>query len=308
MAFTPIDIPTQEILETDFVVDLRVISNANTLLLKDSIEDLINNLEIDTNTLSIGTDTPISYIRSNSLIMEDTGFVFQTGSPSQIISSLTKNSSDQSVLNVDILSVDSDFQANTVSSNSVIVTNSLTSNGIITLNAPLDIQSAVSQSKESIVAIVSDNAGTAEATITLTDTSRQNIFITLEADASVYTGGGIVGGINDFKLKIDFDASNPPIQDTEFTICLVNVQELGMAANTTIIPDINSSGGLVFTIEAGTNQNTSAPITLHDGNSELTIGAGDLEQYKSLTTMIYVLDANATDRLMVKSLVNMTLA
>lgn len=307
MAFTPIDIPTQEILETDFVVDLRVISNANTLLLKDSIEDLINNLEIDTNSLSIGTDTPINYIRTASVILEDTGFVFQTGSPSQIISSLTKNSSDQSVLNVDVLSVDADFQANTVSSNSVIVTNSLTSNGIITLNAPLDIQSAVSQSKESIVAVVTDNAGTAEATINLTSTSRQNIFITLDADSSVYTGGGLVGGITAFKLKIDFDASNPPTQDTEFTICLVNIKELGMLASTSIISDINTAG-LTFYVEAGVNQSTTLPITLQDGNSELTIGAGTIGEYKSLATMIYVLDANSTDRLMTKSIINMTLA
>ena len=305
MAFTPIDIPTQEILETDFVVDLRVISNANTLLLKDSIEDLINNLEIDTNSLSIGTDTPISYLRTNSVIFEDTGFVFQTGSPSQIISSLTKNSSDQSVLNVDILSVDSDFQANSVSSNSVIVTNSLTSNGIITLNAPLDVQSAVSQSKESIVAVVSDNAGTAEATINLTSTSRQNIFITLEADASVYTGGGLVGGINDFKIKIDFDASNPPSQDTEFTICLVDVREVG--TTTSIISDINTAT-LPFYVEAGVNQNTTLPITLHDGNSQLSINAGDIGEYKSLATMIYILDGASNDRLMVKSMVNMVLA
>ena len=76
MAFTPVDIPTQEVLETDFVVDLRVISNANTILLKDTLESLINNLEIDVNTLSIGTDTPISFLRSDSVIMEDTGFVY----------------------------------------------------------------------------------------------------------------------------------------------------------------------------------------------------------------------------------------
>ena len=307
MAFSPVSIPTQEILETDFVVDLRVISNANTLLLKDAIEDLINNLEIDVNTLSIGTDTPISYLRTDSVIMEDTGFVFQTGSPTQIISSLTKNGSDQSVLNVDILTVDDSFQADTISSNSVIITNSLTSNGTITLNAPLDIESSVSESRESITAVLSDNANTAEATITLSSTSRQNIFLTLDADSSVYTGGGLVGTITDIKVIIDFDATNPPAQDTQFTICLVNIKEQGQLPTTSIITDINTAT-LPFAIEAGTNQSTAAAITLHDGTSALEITAGTLAEFSSLATMLYIIDFNLVDRLMVKSLVNMTLA
>lgn len=307
MAFSPVSIPTQEILETDFVVDLRVISNANTLLLKDAIEDLINNLEIDVNTLSIGTDNPINYLRADSVIMEDTGFVFQTGSPTQIISSLTKNGSDQSVLNVDILTVDDSFQADTISSNSVIITNSLTSNGTITLNAPLDIQSSVSESKESITAVLSDNANTAEATITLSSTSRQNIFLTLDADSSVYTGGGLVGTITDIKVIIDFDATNPPAQDTQFTICLVNIKEQGQLPTTSIITDINTAT-LPFAIEAGTNQSTAAAITLHDGTSALEITAGTLAEYSSLATMLYIIDFNLVDRLMVKSLINMTLA
>ena len=307
MAFSPVSIPTQEILETDFVVDLRVISNANTLLLKDAIEDLINNLEIDVNTLSIGTDNPINYLRADSVIMEDTGFVFQTGSPTQIISSLTKNGSDQSVLNVDILTVDDSFQADTISSNSVIITNSLTSNGTITLNAPLDIQSSVSESKESITAVLSDNANIAEATITLSSTSRQNIFLTLDADSSVYTGGGLVGTITDIKVIIDFDATNPPAQDTQFTICLVNIKEQGQLPTTSIITDINTAT-LPFAIEAGTNQSTAAAITLHDGTSALEITAGTLAEFSSLTTMLYIIDFNSVDRLMVKSLINMTLA
>lgn len=307
MAFTPIDIPTQEILETDFVVDLRVISNANTLLLKDSIENLINNFEIDVNTLSIGTDTPISYLRSDSIIMEDTGFVFQTGNPSQIISSLTKNGSNQSVLNVDVLTVDDSFQADAISSNTVIITNSLTSNGTITLNAPLDVQSAVSESKESVLAVLTDNAGVAEATVTLTDTSRQNIFVTLDADASVYTGGGIVGGITEFKLKLDFDASNPPVQDTKFTVCIVNIKEQGQPSSTSIMGDINTAG-LVFSIEAGVNQNAFSPIILHDGVSTLSVASGNLKEYSSLASLLYILDQDSKDRLMITSNTNMVIS
>ncbi len=307
MAFTPVNIPVQEILETDFVVDLRVASNANALLLKDSIEDLINNLEIDVNTLSIGTDNPINYLRTDSIIIEDTGFVFQTGFPAQIISSLTKNGSNQSILNVDILTVDSDFQADSISSNSVIVTDSLTSNGILTLNAPLDVQSSVSESRESITAVLSDNAGVAEATVTLTSTSRQNIYLTLDADTSVYTGGGLAGGITDIRVIIDFDATNPPIQNTEFTICLVNIKEQVALPATSIIGDINTAS-LPFTIEAGTNQSTGNPIILHSGTTVLDITTGSLAEYNSLASFLYILDINTNDRLMINSTVNMNMA
>lgn len=307
MAFTPVDIPTQEILETDFVVDLRVISNANTLLLKDAVEDLINNLEIDVNTLSIGTDTPISFIRTDNVIMEDTGFVFQTGSPTQVISSLTKNGSDQSVLNVDILTVDSTFQADALSANSITVANSLTSNGTTTLNAPLDVQSSVSESRESITAVLSDNANTAEATITLTSTSKQNIYLTLDADSSVYTGGSLVGTITDIKVIIDFDAANPPSQNTKFTICLVNIKEQGQLPTTSIISDINTAT-LPFTIEAGTNQSTAASIILHSGTTALSIATGAIAEYNSLVSLLYILDINTDDRLMINSAVNMVIS
>ena len=307
MAFTPVNIPVQEILETDFVVDLRVASNANALLLKDSIEDLINNLEIDVNTLSIGTDNPINYLRTDSIIIEDTGFVFQTGFPAQIIGSLTKNGSNQSILNVDILTVDSTFQADELTSNSVVVADSLTSNGILTLNAPLDVQSSVSESRESITAVLSDNAGVAEATVTLTSTSRQNIYLTLDADTSVYTGGGLVGAITDIRVIIDFDATNPPVQNTEFTVCLVNIKEQGQLPTTSIISDINTAS-LPFTIEAGINQSTGNPIILHSGTTALDITTGSLAEYNSLASFLYILDINTDDRLMINSTVNMNLS
>lgn len=307
MAFTPVDIPTQEILETDFVVDLRVISNANSLLLKDALEDLINNLEIDVNTLSIGTDTPINFIRTDNIIIEDTGFVFQTGSPTQVISSLTKNGSDQSVLNVDILSVDDTFQADALSANSITVSNTIVNNGTTTLNAPLDIQSAVSESRESITAVLTENATIAEATITLSSTSRQNIHLTLDADSSVYTGGGLVGIISEFKVIIDFDAINPPTQNTKFNICLVNIKEQGQLPTTSIIADINTAV-LPFSVEAGVNQSTAAPIILHSGSTSLTIATGLIEEYNSLFSLLYILDINTDDRLMINSAVNMIIS
>ena len=169
MAFTPIDIPIQEILETDFVVDMRIIDNSNFLLLKDKVEDLVNNLEIDTNTLSIGTDTPISYLRTDSLILEDTGFIMQTGMPVQTIAALTKNGSDQSVLNVDILSVDSTIQSDSLSVNALTINDSLQVDGPATFNASTTNLASAIESKEVISAVLIDTLGVATTTINLTN-------------------------------------------------------------------------------------------------------------------------------------------
>jgi hypothetical protein len=315
MAFTPIDIPIQEILETDFVVDMRIIENSNNLLLKDNLEDLINNLEIDVNTLSIGTDTPISYIKTDSVIMEDTGFILQTGTPTQIIGSLTKNGSDQSVLNVDILTVDSNLQTDSFSANAVSVIDSLSVTGDTTLDSRFTTNSSVIESKESITAVLTNVLNVATTTITLTSASKQNIFLTLDAGTGVdpvWVGAALVGGLTDINVIIDFDATNPPAQNMEFTIYLVNIKEEGQLPSTTIIPDINSYAfpgpGLSFTISAGTNQNTASNIELHTGSTSLTIPATSMLEFNSLASMLYIIDFNLNDRLMIKSAVNMTIA
>jgi hypothetical protein len=46
MPFTPISLPIQQILMTNFVTDIATITNANTLLLQAKLEDLINDLRM----------------------------------------------------------------------------------------------------------------------------------------------------------------------------------------------------------------------------------------------------------------------
>jgi len=307
MAFTPIDIPIQEILETDFVVDMRIIENSNNLLLKDNLEDLINNLEIDVNTLSIGTDTPISYIKTDSVIMEDTGFILQTGTPTQIIGSLTKNGSDQSVLNVDILTVDSNLQTDSFSANAVSVIDSLSVTGDTTLDSRFTTNSSVIESKESITAVLTNVLNVATTTITLTSASKQNIFLTLDADPTVYVGAALVGGLTNINVILDFDATNPPAQNMEFTIYLVNIKEEGQLPSTSILTDVNAYP-LGLTLSAGTNQSTAAPIILHSGSVSLSITSGSVVALNSLASMLYIIDETLSDRLMIKSTVNMDIS
>ena len=125
MAFSPVDLPIQEMLQSNFIVDLAQIHNSNVLLLKDKLEDVINTFEIDINTISIGTDNPINNIKTQNVIFQDGGWILQTGIPNQIIAQLSKNGSDQSVLGVDILNIDSTISADSITTNSLTLNDSL---------------------------------------------------------------------------------------------------------------------------------------------------------------------------------------
>lgn len=307
MAFSPIEIPIVLDLETDFVTDFRQTTNSNLLLLKDRIEDLVNNLEIDVSNQTIGTDNPITSIRAASVIMQSTGFVF-LDAELNTIASLTQNSSGESVLNVDNLTIDSLLDVDAITANSLTIADGLTLNGPTTNNAPVTNNSAVSESKENVAVTLTDVSGVATGTITLTSTSRQHIYVKLEADTSVYVGGGLVGSINAIKMLVDFDASNPPSQNQTFTIHIIDVVEQGTGAS--IVADVNaqSGTGIQVQIEAGTNQATTNTILLHSDLAALTqvlaIDAGDLVAYNSNVSFQYIIDENSNDRLMIESLIN----
>lgn len=308
MAFTPVDIPIVLDLATDFVTDFRETTNSNLLLVTDKIEDLLNNLEIDVTNLSIGTDTPINFIRTDNLIIEDTGFVFQTDAPAGIIARLSKNANSESVLNVDNLTVDLAITANGLTSTSLTVSDTITANGVSTFNAPVVANSGVSESAESVNVTLTDDTNIGTGTITLTSTSRQNIYVTLEADASVYTGGGMVGTISELKLIIDFDSAAPPTRNQVFTIHIVDVVEQG--TGTSIVSDVNAQGGtgIQVVFEAGINQATANTILMHSDfvaqSKILAIDAGELVAYDSNVSFTYHIDGDTNDRLMIKSLVN----
>jgi hypothetical protein len=320
MAFTPIDIPIQEILQTDFVVDIAQIHNSNVLLLKDKLEDLINNFEIDTTTISIGSDNPINSLRTTDIIIQDGGFILQTGIPNQIISRLSKNGSDESVLNVDHLTVDLDIQADSMTVNDIIIANSTSLNGATTIVNSLQYNESIIESKESVsVTMTKESSGPynnmATGTLTLTNTSKKNIYVTLEAETAVgatqvWTGAGFNGTITAFPLIVDFDAVNPPAANTTFTIHIVDVIE--NSGSVSIITQVNTNNTNV-NIDAGTNQSTANPILLQYDLAT----AGDLlgvntttdefKQYGQNVTFNYIIDNVLNDRLMITSKEGLTI-
>jgi hypothetical protein len=327
MAFSPISLPIQEILLTNFVTDIATISNANDLVLQDKLEDLINNFELDLTTLSIGTDNPINYVRAQSFIIQDTGLTFQTGTPAQIIAKLEKNANVESVLTIDNLNVNMVAGVDSIDVNAAVVNTSLTSNGTTVFNSSTENKGAMIESKESVIVDLTNDGSNAVATITLTSTSRKNIFVKLKATTSpnlnpVYTTGAPGSITSNYPfvpkiiLTIDFDANNPPAQNTAFTIYLVDVVE--EFALTSILSIVNAEQ-ISTVIRGGLNQSalpTPATIYLHNdlGSATYDIGINPTtanpqgsEVLKSYTfskyghnlSLLYILDENTNDRLLI---------
>jgi hypothetical protein len=315
MPFTPVALPIQEILLTNFVTDIATISNANDLLLQAKLEDLLNNLEIDLNTLSIGTDNAINYIKTQSVILQDQGIIYQTGTPNQIIAKLEKNGLNESIFTVDLLNVNAIAGLNELNVNDMIVADASAFNGPSEFNAPVTFNSTFIESKESVVLDLEANGAEAKATLTLSTTSRQNIFVKLKAKTApslnpVYDGvGNIIGTITNVALYIDFDVNNPPAQNAAYTIHIVDVVE--EFTLTSILTAVNGSSLPVY-IKGGVNQNVSAPITLHEGTysvgvnpASTSISNTTLAQYGNNISLLYIIDETLNDRLLITGLVGM---
>jgi hypothetical protein len=318
MAFTPVSLPIQEILLSDFVTDIASISNTNDLLLKDKLEDLINIFEMDLNTISIGTDNPINYVKAGTVIAQGTGFVFQTNAPVQVISKIEKNVSNESVFTIDRINANLSIDSDEFTANDLTVNTTLVSDGAATFNSSITSNGQFIESKETVILDLTKTSATeASARLTLTSSSRKNIFVTLKATTAptlnpVYDGvSAITAGIIVLSLYFDFDSANPPAPNSSFNIYVVDVTE--QFSSTTIIPAV-TSGGIPFVIEGGTNLNAAptAPIILHDNISQVgtnpsstVVGNNQLTQYGQNASLLYTVDQNSDDRLVITGLVGM---
>ena len=320
MAFTPVSIPIQEILLSDFVTDIASISNTNDLLLKDKIEDLINVLEIDLNTISIGTDSPINYVKAGTVIAQGNGFIFQTNAPVQVISKIEKNVSNESVFTIDRIDANLSIDTDIFTVNNITVNTALTSNGAAVFNASLKLNSQFTESKESVTLDLTKTSATdGSARLTLTSTSRKNIFVTLKATSAptlnpLYDGvSAIVAGITNLAVYVDFDAANPPAPNSSFTIYIVDVIE-GITS-TSIITAVTLAA-IPVVISGGFNLNVgpASTILLHDSTSLVGVNPASslpsntqIVQYRNNASLLYIIDQTSNDRLIVTSLVGMEL-
>lgn len=324
MAFSPVSLPIQEILLTNFVTDIATISNANDLLLQDKLEDLINGLEIDITNGSIGTDNPVNYLRASTVILQDTGFIFQTGTPTTIIAKLEKNSNSESVLNIDHLTSDISISGDDLNVNTVTVNDQLDVNGPVTFTNKLQYTASIVESKQTVTLDLTKNLIDGEARLTLTNASTKNIFVKLKATTSpaldfVYDGVSSFSITGKIKLYIDFDANNPPVENTTFTIHIVDIID---DSNNSILFNVNLST-LPVTINGGDNLavTPAAAIILHNtDDSAMNVGVNPtsstfdasqvlqsnvLTKYGHNASVTYIIDENNNDRLIITSLVGM---
>jgi hypothetical protein len=320
MAFSPIDLAIQEILQSDFIVDIAQIHNSNVLILKDKIEDLINTLEIDINTISIGVDNPINNIKTQNIVIQDGGWIYQTGIPNQVIASLTKDSNGFSVLKVDYLNIDFEINSDIIESNSLVINNSLISNSESVFNGKITYDSSLVESKETVTANLEFNGiDTAVARIRLTDTSKRNIYVTLSAETNlgatqVWNGSSFTAGLNNIKIYLDLDANSPLTPNTSFTVYLADVIE--NSAGSGITSFINLANFPV-TLRAGENLSAgSVQILLHNDFelSGLKLGinpastnilSSSITSYSSNATFNYIVDASTNDRFIITSVSGM---
>ncbi len=314
MSFTAVDLAIQEILQTNFITDIATIHNSNVLLLTGKLEDLINNLEIDITNKKIGTTNAIESIKTNNIILQDNEFIFQTGTPNVTIASLTKDSSSNSVLDVDKITGLADLTS-AAATITTLTTTDVTIGGTLTTTGAVTASSATIESKELVDVTCALTGTEANGTITMSNTSKNNIYVRLKADATVWTGSAFVTGLTKFNLIIDFDATNPPAQNTTFSIC---IQDLTDAAGTTSIVNNANTGSIPIEIKAGTNQSTSpvSTILLHNDfvteNLKLGINFSSsnplnaaIKQYASAVEFNYIVDTSSVDRLIINSLIGL---
>lgn len=315
MAFSPISLAINEILLTNYITDIATISNANSLILKDKIEDIVNTFEIDPVAISIGTDNPINYLKTKSLVLQDTGIIFQKTGPTTTIASLVKNGSGQSVFNIDNLNVNIATVMDAVEVNALTVNDTATIDAASTFNGIANFNNAVIESKEAVTLdLVKASSTEAAATLTLSNTSKQNILIKLKATTAptlnpVYDGSAISTGITEITLNIDFDATNPPAENTRFTITIVDVVN---EAQTFSIISAVTTAQLPLLLIGGTNQSNSGTITLYTGSDNVGInpastifGNNQIIEYGNTANLLYIKDTAADDRLLVQGLVGM---
>ena len=91
MAFTATSLAIAPLLDTTFISDMKLIINANTTLLQNQIEDVINELEIDLVNKYIGVDNPVNKIFSKDEVISNS-LIFKAGASSgaSTIASLTQ--------------------------------------------------------------------------------------------------------------------------------------------------------------------------------------------------------------------------
>jgi hypothetical protein len=229
MAFVALSLSTQEILETTYVSDMRIISNSNTGLLKSKLEDLINNLKIDLSDKKIGVDpdstlTPLTELKTRVLTIQNGQLYFKnTNGTADLIKfeTDTVNSATVGKITTGLLVVNSSLSsAGLAISGTSTFTGAITANGQSNLAGSVNITGSFSNSREDVTKtlVAVSGANRAKAEVTLTATSKSLIILTLDA-SSFYSGSAFQSTITDgIDIVLINDTNSPVRSGQEFTI------------------------------------------------------------------------------------------
>lgn len=229
MAFVALSLSTQEILETTYVSDMRIISNSNTGLLKSKVEDLINNLKIDLSDKKIGVDpdttlTPLTELKTKVLTIQNGQLYFKNANGTADLIKFetdTVNSATVGKITTGLLVANASISsAGLAISGTSTFTGAITANGQSNLVGSVNITGSFSNSREDVTKtlVAVSGANRAKAEVTLTATSKSLIILTLDA-STFYSGSAFQSTITDgIDIVLINDTNSPVRSGQEFTI------------------------------------------------------------------------------------------
>lgn len=268
MAFTQLNLQTQSLLESTFIGDMRIIINANTTLLKNSVQDMINALEIDPVTKTIGVDNALSSIWTNNIRLSNQ-LLFTDGNTT--IGSLTK-AAGKSVLEVDQVNIKAGGSILAlgaasklavtrlgvgVSNLAALATDGLVigSSSSITVDGAMKANNSIQHSFETVsltMTAVAGSPNTYECDVTLNATSKQNIQLALAIPAtssalnSSVSNNAAIGSGTTIIVNVYTNATTPPLKGQEFNFMVSSILGSDNAA-----PNSNWAGAATIRISGG---------------------------------------------------------
>lgn len=238
MAFTQLNLQTQQLLESTFISDMRIIINANTTLLKNTVQDAFNSIEIDTVNKKIGVDNPISSLYTSDIRLGNQ-MLFTDGSTT--IAKLTK-ASGKSVFEVDQIEIKAGGSILALGAASKIAVTrlgigvanlaALTTDGLtigsgsaINVEGSMTLSNSVIQSSESVTSTLVAVAGSPtvyQCDITLNKTSKQNIELVLQYPITASAANSL--NTPTIVVNVYTHATTPPVKGQDFRFMIKTVK------------------------------------------------------------------------------------
>jgi len=238
MPFTQLNLQTQSLLESTFISDMRIIINANTTILKNSVQDVFNSLEIDSVNKIIGVDNPLSSIYTSNLRLGNQ-MLFTDGTTT--IGSLTK-SAGKSILTLDRIVINAGGSINAlgtataiaatrigvgVANLAAITTDGLTiaSSSALNVEGSMTLSNSAAESSETVtltLAAVSGQPTMYQCDVTLNKTSKKNIELVLNYPITAAAANALSSPI--IVVNVYTHATTGPVKGQNFNFMIKSVK------------------------------------------------------------------------------------